>query len=435
MSRTSKSTFLFVLSFVLLASLPLHAAASPSDQPGPEEAVQALIQGPFSECSEDQSHENSDAVYRICTPPWWWPSNGDLVIWAHGYVDETRPVEIPEDQLCLGDGLCIPDLVNYLGYDFATTSYAVNGLAVVPGILDIVELVDLYTAQHGAPGRVYLVGASEGGLITTLAVEQYPDVFDGGLATCGPIGDFAGQINYLGDFRAVFDYFYPDLVPGDPTEIPPELIENWDTYYPETVYPEVFSPANRSELKQLVRVTRVAYDRSDLGPTLETSIEDVLWYNVFATNNASDVLGGQPFDNIDRLYRGSSDDDALNAGVARFAADQAALDEIEANYQTSGELAVPLVTLHTTLDQQVPYWHEKLYLRKTMRSGAWPELHAEYPPTKVYGHCQFALDDVLGAFDLLVLMVTGGGLDQDLVEELLSALGPDAGPLQLHDYR
>jgi pimeloyl-ACP methyl ester carboxylesterase len=293
-------------------------------------------------------------------------------------------------------------------------------------------LVDLYTAQHGAPGRVYLVGASEGGLITTLAVEQYPDVFDGGLATCGPIGDFAGQINYFGDFRAVFDYFYPGLVPGDPTEIPPELIENWDTYYPETVYAEVFDPANRSELKQLVRVTRIPFDRGNLWPTLETSVEDVLWYNVFATNNASDVLGGQPFDNIDRRYRGSR---ALNASVARFAADQAALDEIEANYQTSGELAVPLVTLHTTLDQQVPYWHEKLYLRKTMQSGAWPELHAEYPPTEVYGHCQFALDDVLGAFDLLVLMVTGGGLDQDLVGELLSALGPDASPLQLHDYR
>jgi pimeloyl-ACP methyl ester carboxylesterase len=435
MSRIARSTLLLVVALALLATLPLQALAAPDGQPGPEAAVPALIQGPFSVCSEDQPHENSDAVYRICTPPWWWPSNGDLVIWAHGYVDETRPVEIPEDQLCLGDGLCIPDLVNYLGYDFATTSYAVNGLAVVPGIQDVVELVDLYTAQHGAPGRVYLVGASEGGLITTLAVEQYPEVFDGGLATCGPIGDFAGQINYFGDFRAVLDYFYPGLVPGDPTDIPPELIETWDTYYPETVYPEVFGPANRNALKQLVRVTRIPFDRGNLGPTLETSVEDVLWYNVFATNNASDVLGGQPFDNADRIYRGSSDDDALNAGIARFAADQAALDEIEANYQTSGELAVPLVTLHTTLDQQVPYWHEKLYLRKTMRSGAWPELHAEYPPTEAYGHCQFVVDDVLGAFDLLVLMVTGGGLDQDLVEGLLSTLGPDAGPLQLHDYR
>jgi hypothetical protein len=29
----------------------------------------------------------------------------------------------------------------------------------------------------------------------------------GGLAICGPIGDFGQQINYWGDFRALYDYF------------------------------------------------------------------------------------------------------------------------------------------------------------------------------------------------------------------------------------
>jgi len=403
------------------------------NQPDPQTMAQAVIEGLFSQCSPDRPHNNSDAIYRICTPPWWWPRNGDLAIWAHGYVDFTRPVEIPEDQLCFNEYLCIPDLVNFLGFDFATTSYSVNGLAVVPGIQDVVELVDLYTAEHGPPNHVYLIGASEGGLITILAVEQYPDVFDGGLATCGPIGDFAEQVNYFGDFRVVLDYFFPDLIPGDPTTIPPELIEVWDTYYANVVYPVIAHRAYRSELRQLVLVTDIPFDPNNLGETLETSVADVLWYNVFATNNANEVLGGQPFDNMDRVYTGSEDDVALNVGIQRFSADQVALDEIEAHYQTTGVLSAPIVTLHTILDQQVPYWHEELYLQKTMASGAWPELHVNYPPTMAYGHCQFGVFDVLGAFDVLVKMVTGEGLDLDSVEELLSELGPEARRAQLHE--
>ena len=35
------------------------------------------------------------------------------------------------------------------------------------------------------------------------------------LALCGPVGDFAGQIDYLGDFRVLFDYFFPGVIPGD----------------------------------------------------------------------------------------------------------------------------------------------------------------------------------------------------------------------------
>jgi pimeloyl-ACP methyl ester carboxylesterase len=304
---------------------------------------------------------------------------------------------------------------------------------VVPGIQDLIELVDLYTAEEGPPDRVYLVGASEGGLITTLAVEGYPTVFDGGLATCGPIGDFAEQINYIGDFRVVFDYFFPSLIPGDPTQIPPQLINVWDTYYALRVYPNVFHPANRSALKQLISVTDAPYDPADLFNTVETSVSDLLWYSVFATNNASDVLGGQPFDNANRVYSGSYDDDALNNGVERFSADQTALDEIEASYQTSGILSVPLVTLHTTKDQLVPYWHEELYLEKTMESGAWPELHANYPPTETYGHCLFAVDDVLAAFDLLVDMVGSAPLNQVYIDALLSELGMQGRIVQLHN--
>ena len=97
------------------------------------------------------------------------------------------------------------------GYAFATTSYRKNGLAVKEGLADIVDLVEVFKTQLAkqSTGRVYVIGASEGGLIATLAAEKYSKTFCGGLALCGPIGDFRGQLNYWGDFRVLFDYFYP----------------------------------------------------------------------------------------------------------------------------------------------------------------------------------------------------------------------------------
>jgi len=144
---------------------------------------------PISICEPD-GVQPSGAIYRICMPsPARW--NGDLVIFAHGYVAFNELFGIPQDQVCSPDDPCLPTLINALGYAFATTSYSENGLAVLPGVQDVVDLVGVFGGAHGAPGHVFLTGASEGGIVTALAIEQYPDVFDGGLATCGPIGDWS----------------------------------------------------------------------------------------------------------------------------------------------------------------------------------------------------------------------------------------------------
>lgn len=47
----------------------------------------------------------------------------------------------------------------------------------------------------------------------------------------------------------------------------------------------------------------------------------ILWYNVFATNDAIDKLGRRPYDNFDRVYSGTGDpilDAMLNAGIKRY---------------------------------------------------------------------------------------------------------------------
>ncbi len=226
-----------------------------------------------STCSPDGLQE-SGSIYRICMPAAE-DYNGHLVIWAHGFQDATEPVRIPDEQLEF-DGLTIPGLANDLGFGFATNSYSKTGLAIVQGMDDLRDLVEIFTAEQGAPEKVFLVGASEGGIITTLLVEQNPETFAGGLAICGPVGDFARQINYFGDSRVTFEYFFPGLIPGDPLAPTPELAESWSEYYEGVVKPAVFSPANASKLAQWAAVAKLPFDTNNFAETLEQSLEQRL---------------------------------------------------------------------------------------------------------------------------------------------------------------
>lgn len=86
--------------------------------------------------------QSSGSIYRICMPR---PAdyNGSLVIFAHGFQDAGTPVRIPEEQICIGD-ICLHEIINGLGFGFATNSYSKTGLAVLQGKDDILDLVNIY---------------------------------------------------------------------------------------------------------------------------------------------------------------------------------------------------------------------------------------------------------------------------------------------------
>jgi pimeloyl-ACP methyl ester carboxylesterase len=353
--------------------------------------------GQFSVCQPD-GVQASGSIYRICMPASGY--NGMLVVWAHGFQDAGTPVSIPEDQLCLDD-LCLPELVNGLGFAFATNSYSKTGLAIRQGQADILDLVNLFAAAHGPPQKVYLVGASEGGIITALNLEQHPDVFSAGVAACGPIGDFRYQLNYFGDARATFQYFFPGVIPGDPLDPPPALVANWSSYYESIVRPIVFDPANRHRLDQWVAVADLPFDSDNYLATVAVSVRDVLRYSVVNLKDGATTLGGFPFDNTLRWYSGSDNDLLLNLFVLRVSADPAAVAEMNAHYQTTGVLSRPLITLHTLRDQQVPYVHEQLYALKTLVSGS---LFTRHLPISIdrFEHCNFTKEEALFSFAVML---------------------------------
>jgi pimeloyl-ACP methyl ester carboxylesterase len=365
---------------------PAPAQASPPAAPLPGPCVPGTLPG--------------GGLSLICIPASGW--NGDLVVFAHGYVAYNQPLDFYH--LALPDGTSLPALVQGLGFAFATTSYRQNGLAILEGVEDVRELVAAFRSAHGVPGHTYLTGVSEGGILTALLVERYPELFSGGLSACGPIGDFRQQINYLGDFRVLFDYFFPGGLPAGPTSIPQSVIDNWEgTYVPAITARLAASP---SAAAQLINTARAAVDPADPSTLAATTI-NVLWYNVFGTNDGKAKLGGSPFDNRSRWYFGSNNDLRLNLRVQRFQASATALARL-AGYQTSGRLTIPLVTLHTTGDEIIPFWHQILYAGKVQTSG-----RGSFLPIPIfrYGHCNFTAAEVLAAFGLLILQATGSSMN------------------------
>ena len=198
------------------------------------------------------------ALYRIYLPKgdaW----NGDLVLYAPGYTPVTRPLAIPEEQLVLDDGNDITSAMNKMGYAFAVTSYRRNGLAVAGGVDDICSLAKFFIVRHGQPQHTYLLGVSEGGLIAVLALEHHPELFNGGgMVVSAPIGSFIRQANYWADFRVVFDYFFPGVIPGNAVHIPQEVMDHWDSVYTPRIIKALLS--NPLAAEQLFAVTGAPFD-------------------------------------------------------------------------------------------------------------------------------------------------------------------------------
>jgi pimeloyl-ACP methyl ester carboxylesterase len=361
----------------------LSAPDTPPAEPPPDQG-----QAPEPGCTDGSLQHG--ALYRICFPARW---NGDLVLYAHGYVAPDRALTIPDDVI---GGQSASVVITELGYAFATTSYRANGLVAPDAVDDFVELVD--TVEHRYkpdPARTAIVGFSEGGLVAALAVERHPDRFNGALAGCGPIGSFRAQLDYIADFRVVFDYLFPGVLPGTAIDVPQYVRDRWSTVYTSTVV--VSLAANPAAARELIAVTRAPIAADDIQSIAATTI-GLLWYNVFGTVNARERLGGQPFDNTARVYSGSSDDEALNAGVARFTADSSALSKLQ-DFETTGSLEVPVVTLYTSGDPIVPASQSSLYASKVNAAGA--DARLSQSMFSRFGHCTFEASEVLGAFTTL----------------------------------
>ena len=107
------------------------------------------------------------ALYRFLVPSSW---NGQLVVYAHGYVSAGDPIALPNTPI----EQAAFQAITSQGFAVAMSSYAENGWAVKNGAQTTHQLRGLFAARVSEPARTYLVGTSEGGLVALDLTEGQP---------------------------------------------------------------------------------------------------------------------------------------------------------------------------------------------------------------------------------------------------------------------
>lgn len=179
-------------------------------------------------------------------------------------------------------------------------------------------------------------------------------------------------------------------------------MSSWREYFEAMVQPALRDPEDAQALAGWVAAAKLPFDPDNWHETVEQSAYDVLRSSIVNLEDAARALGGFPFGNYGRWYRGSSNDLRLNLLVTRVAAGQAALDEIADHSTTGGILDSPLMTLHTRADQQAPYLHEILYAVKTLRSCSFLAERLNIAVDR-YGHCTFTAGGAVFSFAMMLV--------------------------------
>ena len=329
--------------------------------------------------------------YEIAVPAQW---NGDLVLYAHGINDPQEPLVVPSQD---SDFAPFRDGLVALGYAVASSSWSTNGYAVKDGVQRTHQLKGIFVSQFGKPNRTILIGKSLGGLVVVKLAEQYPSQYDGVLSLCGAIGGGTPEIKYLADERAAFDYFFPGAVPGDAFHTP---LLDFNPAPPRPIFLSAyfallngFTPQQDFKTLQFARVAKL--DAISPAEIIQTALEGVGFSVRFDTDLLERTHGGIPYDNTLFNYSGTFNDAtytdaALNAGIERFASDPQAVNFVQKYYDPTGNLQIPMLTLHTVRDPRVPNFHEGIYAGLAAQAGASGQVVQQ--TLNRFGHCAFGND-------------------------------------------
>ena len=331
--------------------------------------------------------------YRIDVPANW---NHALIVFFHGYSE--TPV-IFRTAAPLSEQL--QPLVDR-GYAVAQSAYSTTGWALAEAFPET-EKLRLYFVEHyakPAQGKAaktmetYVAGFSMGGALVAATLEQNPKPYAGGLDMCGSVGP--ADLNFQRRFawRAAFDFYYPNLLPPL-VPAPLEFRENRDLR--QRVEAALYSsPSAAAALKNLT------------GMRNEHELASEMVYFTFVLADMARRAGGNPYDNRNYLYSGTSTqsstpDNLLNDGVHRYAADPRARGYLIRHYTPTGRLGRPMLALHTTYDDKVPLQQLAIYGEQVALAGASDNLVQQYVHRD--GHCTFTQEEIGHTFDELVLWV------------------------------
>jgi pimeloyl-ACP methyl ester carboxylesterase len=318
------------------------------------------------------------ALYSFHVPTDW---NGTVVHYAHGFRDAG-----PEPDLRDQDGLfAMREQLGALGYAVAVSSYATNGFAVKDGVQRVHQLRGLITAHLPAPAtRHLLVGHSLGGAVALKLAERFPQQYDGALLMCGMVGGSLAQTQYLGHVRALFDFHYPNAVPGSALGVPAGTSVSLAQIVAAVQQNPMGLYAIASTAQTPLPYVPVGSVTNLATPAFQTLVGSLFGAVSFQVRGVNDLVarvnGQNAFGNADTEYVLGTPVlpaavvgplvAAEQAGVARYELAPAARNYLTHNATPTGELRIPVLTIHNTWDPAVPLFHETLLRQRVEAAGA-----------------------------------------------------------------
>jgi len=382
--------------------------------------------GPWARVVEGETGPGS--LYALYIPSDW---NGDAIYFAHGIRPPLDPITLDANNQ--DNFLEVRDALGALGYAFAYSSFSENGLAVKDGAQRTHQLRAFLTSElPGKPEHNYLAGYSLGALVALDVAERFPGHYDGALAMCGMVGGTPRELQYVGDVRALFDYYYPGVLPGDVISVPeppitiPELQGRVITAV--RVNPlGLYAIASTAQTPlAFAPIGSVGDPTSPAFQSLVGSLITALYYQLLGT---PDVLGRthghSPYDNRNTIYTmgtlvapapvpsaliasmiAASNGTPVTPGVTRYDITPDAQNYLDRYYVPTGRLTIPVVSVHNFFDPLVPFFHEPALAQITAAAGASSMLLQRGVPN--YGHCNFSTPLVVSSFQTLTNWVTTG---------------------------
>jgi len=362
-----------------------RAIPSPAAVPQVPGAGFSLGDAYFEALPEATAHfgQLGGSLYQIEMPNEW---NGTLVLYLHGSRDQFPTLYVDQ-----------PSIRSYLirnGYAWGASSFSRNDAAIYLGADETAAVWDRFVEQFGRPERTYVTGQSMGGGGTVLSAERFPDRFDGALPLCAIAGTVT-LVDYFGDAFVAGAYVAGVTQSDFEATAALELVQN-------RILPKLSDPVEHQRwLDMVIALTGGPRPFAREGLLLE---EDWLW-----TTRYGAPLAGGFIENRERVYTlGPPSDvasEAFNAAAVRIAHGESR--EVFGQFiETTGNIQVPVLTMHTTGDFNVPINHER-FLRERVAAAGRTALLVQRA-VQAPGHCTFTNAEWQRSLEDLIAWVEDG---------------------------
>jgi len=338
--------------------------------------------------------------YQLYLPREW---NGTAVFYAHGIRDVLEPISLRDQDAFQ----TMRDQLGARGFAVAYSSFSENGYAVEDAGRRTHQLHGLLTSEFGRPTRSLLVGNSLGALAIMELAERFPNEYDGVVPICGIVGGTKAQLEYVVNVRALFDHFYPGLLPGTANEPIPGYIMDG------AKQAQIIGAVSANPVGMLV-IASTAQTPLEFTTSaqLVESLLNALGYHARGADNVLSFTNGKfPVSNAGVTYSPRpglivppltlaavlAQLVGVNANVPEFEADPSAAVWADNHFTPSGALQIPTLTLHNRWDRLVPFFHETLLAGRVADAGATNLLVQRANPAWGYGHCAIPTSAVVQA--------------------------------------